>query len=141
MSLKRDARIDIHVWSILSASIALAILRKASMSLKRDARIDIHVWSILSASIALAILLLVRVTLASQAIEDTTVDPVPALSHPGGNYQRDVLLEIVPPWPSADIRFTTDGRIPTEADLGSPCSAHASCCRTVTWDRWSARHM
>jgi len=86
------------------------------MSLRRDTRPNIHVWSILSASVALAILFLVRVTLASQATEDTTVNPVPAFSHPGGGYQRDVLLEIVPPWPSADIRFTTDGRLPTKAD-------------------------
>lgn len=86
------------------------------MNLRRDARPDIHVWSIVSASVALVIFLLARVALAYQATEDTTVDPVPAFSHPSGGYQRDVLLEIVPPWPSADIRFTTDGRIPTEAD-------------------------
>jgi len=86
------------------------------MSLKRDARIDINVWSILSASVALAMLFLVRVALASQATEVTTADPLPAFSHPGGTYQRDILLEIVLPWPSAEIRFTSDGRISTEAD-------------------------
>jgi len=86
------------------------------MSLRRDTGPDIHMWSIVSASVALAMLFLVRVALASQATENTTADPLPAFSHPGGAYQRDVLLEIVPPWPSAAIRFTTDGRIPTEAD-------------------------
>ena len=86
------------------------------MSLRRDNRLNIHVWSVISASVALAMLVLVRVALASHATENTTANPVPVFSHPGGAYQRDVLLEIVPPWPSADIRFTADGRIPTEAD-------------------------
>ncbi|MCJ7551871.1 MAG: CotH kinase family protein [Anaerolineae bacterium] len=85
------------------------------MSLRRDTRLSIHVWSILSASVALAILLVVKVALASQAVENTTLPPLPSFSHPGGAYQRDVLLEIVPPWPGAQIRFTIDGRIPTEA--------------------------
>jgi hypothetical protein len=40
-------------------------------------------------------------------------NPAPRFSHPGGYYDRDLRLELIPPSPGATIRFTVDGSTPT----------------------------
>lgn len=40
-------------------------------------------------------------------------DTAPAFSIPGGAYAKSVLLELIPPWPGTEMRFTSDGSLPT----------------------------
>lgn len=70
-------------------------------------------------SMVLALAALVAACLLALTLEppvdsaDTSLTKAPRLSHPGGYYDREIQLELLPPEPGVEVRFTLDGSLPT----------------------------